>query len=386
MLPVSFVVLIFSFAALIWCMNIAVQLKKGILLRHTLVFRVLSFFFGILRKLIGWLPMIWKSALLFAAYLLVNVLLTAVFFVQRYSTGTFLLILFFNFAVFAGLCFLLIQMRTLKRAGERIAAGDYTFKIDTKPLPWDFKQHAENLNNIVTGMSCAVEERLKSERLKTELITNVSHDLKTPLTSIMNYIDLLKKEPLHNETAEGYVAVLDRQSSRLGKLTEDLLEASKAATGNVSLSLGRIDLVELLNQSVGEYAERFEAGRLEVVFQTKSDKAAVYADGRLLWRIFDNLLNNICKYSLAGTRVYIAADAGAETTTVTLRNISRDPLNIAPDELMERFVRGDASRSTDGSGLGLSIAQSLTELLGGSFTLMLEGDLFKTVLSFKTLA
>jgi signal transduction histidine kinase len=385
MLPVSFILFLFSFVALAFCMNLAVHIKRGKWWRNIVIYRVLSFAGRTLRKLFNLLPMIWKSALLIAGYLLINCILTAVLISGSPSAGRLFVWVLFNFAVFTALCLLMFQMKTLRRAGERIATGDYVTKVDTNSLVWDLKRHAENLNNIVGGMSKAVEERLKSERLKTELITNVSHDLKTPLTSIINYIDLLKRVPLGNETADDYIAVLDRQSTRLKKLTEDLLEASKAATGNISVSFERTDLVELLNQSVGEYMERFDAGRLDAVYNTNSEKADIRADGRLLWRVFDNLLNNICKYSLVGTRVYVTVDAGADLTKITFLNISRDPLNISPEELMERFVRGDVARSTEGSGLGLSISKSLTELLGGGFELLLEGDLFKTVLTFKTL-
>jgi signal transduction histidine kinase len=385
MLPVSFIVLLFSFAVLIFSMNFAVQIKRGKWWRNTVIYRMLHTVFMILAKLLALLPTIWKVALLIAGYLFVNILLAAFALTMSHSPGGVAVWLLFNFAVFAALCFLLNQMKMIKRAGEQIVSGDYVRKIDTTRMLWDVKLHAENLNNVMSGMSKAVEERIKSERLKTELITNVSHDLKTPLTSIMNYIDLLKREPIANETARDHIAVLDRQSARLKKLTEDLLEASKAATGNLSVTLGRTDLGELINQSLGEYAERFEANRLEIVCQPHGDGAVVYADGRLLWRVFDNLFNNICKYSLAGTRVYIAADPTGDRQKITIRNISREPLNIAPDELLERFVRGDAARSTEGSGLGLSIARNLTELQGGTFELTIEGDLFKTVLTFKSL-
>jgi signal transduction histidine kinase len=384
MLPVSLLLFAVSAPVLAFLMNLAVRIKKGKWWRNTIVYRILKLIATVVRKVFMKLPLVWKAALLGAGYILVNIVLMFVSWAED-SPGGVLVWLLFNLAVYAALCFLLIQMKTLCRAGARIAGGDYAGRIDTKNMVWEFRRHAENLNNITSGMSKAVEERLKSERLKTELITNVSHDLKTPLTSIINYIDLLKKEDLKSDTAGEYVAVLDRQSSRLKKLTEDLLEASKAATGNISVNFGRTDLVELLNQSLGEYAGRFEAGRLEPVFKTGREQAFISADGRLLWRVFDNLLNNIIKYSLPGTRVYITLDAEGGDTRITLLNISGTPLNIAADELMERFVRGDASRSTDGSGLGLSIARSLTELQGGRFELIIEGDLFKTLLTFKTL-
>jgi len=385
MLPVSVIVFLFSAAALAFFLTLAVQVKQRTWWRSTLIYRIANIIGRIFGRLFNSLPMIWKAATLIAGYLVINGFLSTSAFSPYYSSGTVFVWLLFNLAVFAAICFLLIQMKTIRNAGRQIAAGDFNCKIDTKNMIWDIKHHAEDLNNIRSGMSVAVEERLKSERLKTELITNVSHDLKTPLTSIISYIDLLKKEPIETAEAKEYIAVLDRQSSRLKKLTEDLLEASKAATGNITVTLEPTDLVELISQSVGEYAERFDAGRLETVFQTNREKAEIMADGKLLWRVIDNLMNNICKYSLAGTRVYITVDAAEDSTEVIFRNISRDPLNAPPDELMERFMRGDSSRSTDGSGLGLSIAKNLTELLGGSFELILEGDLFKTVLTFKSL-
>ena len=231
-------------------------------------------------------------------------------------------------------------------------------------------------------MTRAVEERIKSERLKTELITNVSHDIKTPLTSILNYVDLLKKEPAASETASEYIAVLDRQARRLKKLTEDVLEASKAATGNIKVELGRTDAVELLGQCLAEYVERFQTANLTAVMQTPGEPAFILADGRLLWRVFDNLLGNIAKYAQPGTRVYAGVTWEGKEVVIALKNISRDALNISEEELMERFVRGDSARTSEGSGLGLSIARSLTELQGGHFGISIDCDLFKAELRF----
>ena len=227
-------------------------------------------------------------------------------------------------------------------------------------------------------MNKAVEARLKSEHMKTELITNVSHDLKTPLTSIINYIDLLKKEQLDNPKADEYLEVLERQSARLKKLTEDVLEASKASTGNINIKLEPIDISELLTQAVGEYEERFAQSNLKPIICKPDYPCLAMADGALLWRVFDNLLSNICKYSQQHTRIFISLDESAHYFTVSLKNTSHDLLNISPDELMERFVRGDSSRNSEGSGLGLSIAQSLTALQNGTLSLDVDGDLFKT--------
>ena len=223
---------------------------------------------------------------------------------------------------------------------------------------------------------------MKSERLKTELITNVSHDIKTPLTSILNYVDLLKKEPQASEAAGEYIAVLDRQAHRLKKLTEDVLEASKAATGNIKVELMRTDAVELLRQCLAEYEERFCAAGLTAVVQTPGAVQPILADGRLLWRVFDNLLGNIAKYAQPGTRVYAGVTREGTDVVISLKNVSRDALNISEEELMERFVRGDSARTSEGSGLGLSIARSLTELQGGHFGIAIDCDLFKAELRF----
>ena len=247
---------------------------------------------------------------------------------------------------------------------------------------FDVKRHAEHLNAIGEGMNKAVEQRMKSERLKTELITNVSHDIKTPLTSIVNYVDLLKKEELPPAAGE-YLAVLDRQSKRLKKLTEDLVEASKASTGSMTVSMEPIVVNEIIHQAIGDYDEKLAAGRLEVIVSTFEGNLMALADGRLLWRVLDNLLSNVCKYALGGTRVYVDLSAHDGRVFLSMKNISRDPLNISADELMERFVRGDASRHTEGSGLGLNIARSLMDLMDGTFQLSVDGDLFKAELSLK---
>lgn len=241
---------------------------------------------------------------------------------------------------------------------------------------WEFKSHAENLNSIGDGLSKEVAQRMKSERLKTELITNVSHDIKTPLTSIINYVDLLQKAATDEERNE-YLAVLDRQSHRLKKLTEDLVEASKASTGNMSVSLAPTNTQEIINQSFGEYSAKLEAGRLNTVINTPEPAPVVMADGRLLWRVIDNLFNNVVKYALPETRVYVDVRVEGSEAVISMKNISRAALNVSADELMERFVRGDASRSTEGSGLGLNIAKSLTELQHGEFSISTDGDLFK---------
>lgn len=373
--------------ALAVLMSLATRLKLRRWWRNTLCWRLLRWCWLVWKRLwraaadlVGILPLTWRSILLAAGVLFVQFLL-AVLFYETYNGGFFFLVmLIFDAAVVIAAAWLTRQLQLLKEGGQSLADGNLDAKIDTKKMRWDLKDHAENLNAIGEGMTRAVEQRLKSERLKTELITNVSHDIKTPLTSIINYVDLLQKQELP-ETAEEYLAVLARQSARLKKLTEDLVEASKASTGNVSVKLEPIVVNEIVHQAVGDYEERLTAGNLEVVVGSYEGNLSAYADGRLLWRVLDNLLSNVCKYAMAGTRVYVDVTERENRVYLTMKNISRDPLNISADELMERFVRGDAARHTEGSGLGLNIAKSLMDLMGGSFTLAVDGDLFKAELS-----
>lgn len=276
-----------------------------------------------------------------------------------------------------------ISFKRILIAGQKLADGKIDYKMDTNNMFSVLKKHGQNLNNISSSISVAVEEQMKSERFKTELITNVSHDIKTPLTSIINYVDLIKKEELENPKVQEYVAVLDRQSAKLKKLIEDLVEASKASTGNITVNAEKTALGVLLAQTVGEYEEKAEQAGLALVLTIPEQDIYIYADGRLMWRVFDNLLSNICKYTLGATRVYMDLEQIEDKAVVTFRNISKYPLNITSEELMERFVRGDSSRHTEGSGLGLSIAKSLAELQGGGkFNLYIDGDLFKVIMTF----
>ena len=260
--------------------------------------------------------------------------------------------------------------------------GEPDFKIDTAGMYRDLREHAEQLNDLGAAISTAVEEQLKSERFRAELITNVSHDLKTPLTSIINYVDLLKKTEIPDPRAVEYIEVLDRKSQRLKKLTEDLVEASKASTGSLTVVREKLGFTQLLDQALGEYGEKFEKSGLTPVLTTPDHELYVEADGRHLWRIIDNLLGNCVKYAMPGTRVYLDVKAWDGNVVLSVKNVSKDPLNVPAEQLMERFVRGDVSRTTEGSGLGLSIARSLTELQGGAFRLDIDGDLFKAVVSF----
>ena len=280
------------------------------------------------------------------------------------------------------LIIILYHMKELHAGSKRVASGDMSQPIDIERMYWKFREHGENINKVIDGIALAVEERMKSERFKTELITNVSHDIKTPLTSIINYVDLMKKEEVQDEKLLEYIDVLDRQSARLKKLIEDLMEASKASTGNLTVNLEECDVEVLLTQVIGEFEEKLQKNQLEVVVDKPDHPVKMMADGRHLWRILDNLLNNACKYSLPGSRVYVALKQEGNEAGITFKNISKTALNIPSDELMERFVRGDSSRNTEGSGLGLSIAQSLTELMQGSMKLDIDGDLFKVTLRF----
>lgn len=270
----------------------------------------------------------------------------------------------------------------IKNTAMLLAEGDTSAKVELKGLPPFLKEHAIAMNQIGEGVNVALEERTKSERMKTELITNVSHDIKTPLTSIINYVDLLKKEKIDNDKAKEYLSVLSRQSNRLKKLIEDLIEASKASTGNIKFTMEDVNAGVLLNQSIGEFTDRLEANNISLVTNIPNDSVYLKADNRYLWRVFDNLMSNIVKYAQPNTRAYIDLEATNDRVIFTFRNTSKNELNISADELMERFVRGDKSRFTDGNGLGLSIAKSLTESMGGQLNLAIDGDLFKSILEF----
>ena len=263
---------------------------------------------------------------------------------------------------------------------KKIAKGELDAKIDRNFLFGDLRKIADDLEGVGGGVKKAVDERMRSERLKTELITNVSHDLKTPLTSIVNYVDILSKDDIESPEAREHIEVLKRHAARMKKLIEDLVEVSKAASGNVSVNLERTDVNLLLTQTAAEYASKLEECRLEPVVKIPEKKMTASLDGRLMWRVLDNLMSNICKYALANTRVYITAEDAGSFVRVTFKNISRFRLDTDGEELMERFVRGDQSRNTEGSGLGLSIAKSLCDLQGVGFGISADGDLFKAEL------
>ena len=274
------------------------------------------------------------------------------------------------------------QTDQINQALLNISNGNTTYKIDTKLFYGKERELAENINHISTGLETALQEKVRSERLKADLITNVSHDIKTPLTSIINYVDLIKREKIQDPRIQGYLEVLEQKSQRLKTLTEDLVEASKASSGNLKLDMTSIDFVELIYQTNGEFEEKFALRHLELVSTLPDDTMLIEADGRYLWRVLENLYNNVFKYAMEHSRVYVDIAKEEENILFTIKNISENPLNIRADELTERFVRGDVARTTEGSGLGISIAKSLTELQGGQFQLYIDGDLFKATVAF----
>ena len=380
-LPSTLMALWIGFVVLLTLCTISARLRAGKWWRNSIIYIVCRFVYRAVRGFVRALPIAWKGILVYAVVVLVN----ALGMILAFGAGSFFVFLLTLVLDAAGLYFVIHtvrQLKTLQTAAQKLAAGDLTYTVDTEKMYPVLKEHGDNLNAVSVGMSRAVNERMKSERFKTELITNVSHDLKTPLTSIVSYVDLLKKEPTESEAAREYIEVLDRQSQKLKKLTTDLVDASKASSGALPVNLEKIDLGELLRQSAGEYTEKFAAASITPVLNAPEGETYVTADGRLLWRVLDNLLGNAVKYAQSGTRLYLELTPGETETVLTLKNISREPLNIPAEELMERFVRGDGSRHTDGSGLGLSIANSLMELMGGKLTLTLDGDLFKAALVF----
>ncbi|MCR5768325.1 MAG: HAMP domain-containing histidine kinase [Lachnospiraceae bacterium] len=396
----AFVTLPFVLAVILgFCMSCAARIKDRSIFTNTVIWQVLKILGkcmiacgkGLVRfgrfifELIKSLPIAWKALLLIGIDSLVNLLIFML--VHEHSSFEGLVILVFKTALLAGFgVFVCMKLKILKDGAAQLANGNITGQIDTKGLLPEMKKHAENLNSIGRGMNTAVEQRLKSERMKAELITNVSHDIKTPLTSIINYTGLIANESCDNNKHSQYGEVLMRQAERLKRLLEDLVEASKASTGNLDVNLAPCDAAVFVSQASGEYQEKLEAAQLSLVVKQPEENLRIMADGRRMWRIFDNLMNNICKYSLPGTRVYLTLDRFGDTARFLFKNTSRDVLDISEDELMERFVRGDASRNTEGNGLGLSIAKSMAQLQNGVLKIETDGDLFKAILMFPLIA
>lgn len=275
------------------------------------------------------------------------------------------------------------NMENILTVAKAISGGNLEAKVNVDDLYDDRKELGERINSIGDGLQKAVETSIKDERMKSELITNVSHDIKTPLTSIINYIDLIKREDIQDEKLQEYLKVLDMKSQRLKQLTEDLVEASKASTGNIELEKIPLNIKELIIQSVAEFSEKFESRTLNFIANISEDNLVIYADGRRCFRIIENLLQNIYKYAMEKSRVYLDVYKEDDNIVISLKNMSEMPLNIDSNELTERFVRGDVSRTTEGSGLGLSIAKNLVKLQGGEFKVVIDGDLFKVIIKFK---
>ena len=380
---------VFFYAALVplvllFLCAFAAQCKAGTVLRSALIGRIARFLWRIVRSLfLGlWriarnLPLLWKTALVMAGVFFLEML----FVLAGYGSVDGIFVIMKAVELLAAL-YIALNLRALQKGGEKLARGDFSSPIDTRYLIGDFKRYGQELNDVQSGLEQAVQEQMKAEHLKTELITNVSHDIKTPLTSIVNYVDLLKKEDMPSPAAREYIAVLDRQSHRLKKLTEDLVEASKASSGALNVELQPTDVNVLLSQIEGEYQERLAACHLTLVTQPPAPGTMIQADSRLLSRVMDNLVSNVCKYAMENTRVYVTAAVRDGQAVISFKNVSRDELNISPDELMERFVQGDDSRHSEGSGLGLSIARSLVQLQGGTFALSIDADLFRADIVF----
>ncbi|WP_278998329.1 sensor histidine kinase [[Ruminococcus] lactaris] len=295
---------------------------------------------------------------------------------------TMLLVLLADMGVFYVVLNGLLLKEKLKKGIEEIALGNMEYQIPLQGLRGENLKLAEMINGIANGFHMAVEEAMKNERLKTDLITNVSHDIKTPLTSIINYVAILKQSDIADPKIQGYLDILEAKAQRLKTLTEDVVEASKVSSGNISLEYMDVDLVEMIQQTEGEMAEKFEARNLKMIVNLPAEPAVVHVDGRRMWRVLENIFGNAAKYAMPGTRVYADLKLEEDTVDLSLKNVSEHQLNISADELTERFIRGDLSRSSEGSGLGLSIAQSLTTMQGGTFNLYLDGDLFRVNIRF----
>lgn len=348
------------------------RIAAGKWYRNTLIYRLLVLIMNIKH--------FWKWVLFCAVDFFLLVL-----FIPSRSSSMLTAFMLYNIAAFLYVSYFLVRLGKLQSAAERLAGGEDGVRFETTGPLDPVGKSAKIFNRIGDSVSRAVEERMKSERLRTELITNVSHDIKTPLTSIISYVDLIKKERPENENIRGYIEVLDRQSGRLKKLIEDLIEASKASSGVLPVNAAELDVSELLRQALGEYSERFESASVTAVVNIPDERVVVFADGRHMWRIFDNLSSNICKYSLAGTRAYFDLKVENGEAVMIFRNISSEQSELSGLDLTERFVRRDSSRHTEGSGLGLAIAKSLAELQSASLEVSVDGDLFKVTVRIKCL-
>jgi signal transduction histidine kinase len=372
-LPVMALIFIVS---ILWCMSLALRIKLGTVFTNTLVYKLV----WLIGKGIQSVPLVPKTVVIL---LVISAVEAFFIFANNGSAERLAFWWVIEKLLIIGACiYIALSLRKVKLAAKEIASGKLAHKVKISRLLPDIREHAETLSGIGEGMNLALEERIRSERMKTELITNVSHDIRTPLTSIINYSDLICREEKGSEKIHEYAEVLHRQSIRMKRLIDDLIEAAKASSGNVELDMIECDAGVFIAQSLAEFEDRLRSAELEVVLTRPEGEAKILADGRSLYRVFDNLLGNICKYSQKATRVYISLEKRDGRIIYTFKNISKDPLNISPEELGERFVRGDSSRNTEGNGLGLSISKSLVELQGGEMVISVDGDLFKVTLSF----
>lgn len=368
--------IIIYLACLLFFETVVKRLKTHTFWKTTIVYWVYVKFKNFMKDV-----QITKNFILyFALYLLANGILVGVMLANPFVGLVLLIIL--NIYVYDYLSKRIKSYRKIKDAINDLYNGKTDINLDEMEFYAEDKEIAKHVNDIAGGLSNAINERLKSERLKTELITNVSHDIKTPLTSIINYIDLLKKENIQGEKANEYLNILDNKSQRLKKLTEDLVEASKASSGSIKLNLEKLNVNELIKQVSGEFEDKFKTNNLQEIITLPEKDIFIEADSRYMYRILENMYSNISKYAMEGTRVYVDIEEKDNKVLIQLKNVSSQKLNISADELMQRFVRGEASRNTEGSGLGLSIARSLTELQQGKFNIYLDGDLFKVTIEF----
>jgi len=356
------------------------RIKSKTLFRNTITYRILRWIKSLITSMTRNANMTVKLILIFISFGILNIIGFGLS-INNEPIGFFILIAIWVYA-FAKMHQWLVRYIEIKNAINEIYIGNTEVHLDEKRYKGSLNSMAIQVNDIAGGLSNAIQEKLKSERLKTELITNVSHDIKTPLTSIINYVDLLKKEKMPNEQAEEYLNILDNKSQRLKRLTEDLVEASKASSGNIKLNIEKLNVNELLKQVSGEFEDKFKLRNLEEVMSLPEKNVYINADSRYMYRILENMYSNISKYAMDNTRVYIDVIPNNNRITIQMKNISKEKLNISTEELMQRFVRGDSARNTEGSGLGLSIATSLTTLQGGTFNIYLDGDLYKVIIEF----
>ena len=365
------------------CVSFAARVKLKVLVKGSLTYKIIKLIgkgIKLLFKAVLSIPVVWQVVVAMAGITFIELIVIAA---SNVDTDVIAIGWFFEKIILCPIIFYIaLMLKKLKTSGEKMAQGDINYRTSTKGLFGDFKKHAVNLNSVADSVTIAVEDRLKSERMKTELITNVSHDIKTPLTSIINYASLIGNAKPDDPKLNEYSEVIVRQSEKLKRLIEDLVEASKASSGNLEIVPAPLDCCTFISQTAGEYKERLDGCDLTLVTTTPDESVMIMADGRRMMRIYDNLMNNICKYSQPGTRVYLSLETFNGKAVTTFKNTSSAELNISPDELVERFVRGDQSRNTEGNGLGLSIAKSMTELQGGTFDIAIDGDLFKVTLSF----